>query len=59
VAKQSQGRLTAGGGRHRLHETCTAKSRRFVQPNAVESDRAEFLLGDLYAFSARQLKPHT
>jgi hypothetical protein len=32
---------------------------KFVQPPRVESDRAELLLGDLYAFSVRQLKPHT
>ena len=32
---------------------------RLVQPPAVESDRVEFLLGDLYAFNVHQLKPHT
>jgi hypothetical protein len=31
-----------------------SNSRRVVQPTRVESDRAEFLLGDLCAFSVRQ-----
>lgn len=39
--------------------TTITPSWRLVQPQQVESDRAKFLLGDLCAFSVRQLKPHT